>query len=143
MEIFKGCSNLREITVLNPFCDFDPMIQRVPTGAVIRGYENSRVQKNAGKWGYRFESLGEAPEQMTGDFDGDGEITARDAQGVLNAYTETVAGSESALMPQQIKACDIDGDGAVKAADAQYILVYFTENTLAHKAVTWADILQQ
>ena len=145
VEIFKGCSNLREITVLNPFCDFDPMIQRVPTGAVIRGYENSSAHKNAEKWGtlYQFESLGEAPEQMTGDFDGDGEITARDAQGVLNAYTETVAGGESALMPQQVKACDIDGDGAVKAADAQYILVYFTENTLAHKAVTWADILQQ
>jgi hypothetical protein len=64
MEIFKGCSNLREITVLNPFCDFDPMIQRVPTGAV-------------------------------------------------------------------------------KAADAQYILVYYTENTLAHKAVTWEEILPQ
>lgn len=78
-----------------------------------------------------------------GDYDGDGEITATDAQNVLIAYTEELTSGKSTLTDAQFSACDVDGDGKITVADAQYILIYFTENTVTGNPTTWDDLIKK
>ena len=80
---------------------------------------------------------------MQGDLNGDKIVSVEDAQLVLNAYTEALAGKEMNLNAAQIKAGDVDGNGIISVEDAQYILTYYTELTITGKAVTWKDILPQ
>lgn len=65
---------------------------------------------------------------VRGDYDGDGKITAADAQFTLNVYVAALAGilPEQRVTAAQTAACDIDADGALTAADAQRILNYYT-----------------
>lgn len=78
-----------------------------------------------------------------GDFDGDGEVTAIDAQGVLVAYTEGLATGSVSMTAEQKTVSDIDGDGEITASDAQYILLYFTENTVTGNPTTWEQLLKK
>ncbi|MBQ9905431.1 MAG: dockerin type I repeat-containing protein [Oscillospiraceae bacterium] len=76
-----------------------------------------------------------------GDLDGDGTVSAEDAQLVLNLYTEIVA--ERALADaNQLAAADINQDGELSADDAQIILLYYTENILTGNPVSWEDLLK-
>ena len=75
-----------------------------------------------------------------GDLNGDGEISAEDAQLALNLYTEIVA--ERALADaNQLAAADINQDGELSADDVQYILMFYTRSTVARKETSWEQIL--
>ena len=145
---FYNCASLEKVTILNPQCRLYPdstftngeAAKKEPFyNGVICGYENSTAQTYAEKNAVKFESLGAAP-TLTGDFDGDGELTAEDAQNVLTAYTEALTGGQSALTDTQKTACDIDGDGELTSADAQFILIYYTENNVTGNPVSWDDL---
>ncbi len=74
-----------------------------------------------------------------GDVDGDGEVTAKDAQAALTAAGDIMAGLDSSLVSEQLTIADVDGDGEVTAKDAQYILIY-AGNTNSEIACTWRSI---
>ena len=163
---FNCWQNLRIITILNPDCEiYDApdticnSVEHVFEGSeegdipllgtadsvvftgIIRGYENSTAQAYAEKYDYQFESLGAAPEPLTGDYNGDGVIGAEDAQRVLDAYVKTLSGGDPALTDRQKQACDVNADGAVDVTDAQYILLYYVKNTVAKNPTTWEQLL--
>ena len=167
MGAFNSMDKLNEITILNPDCEIydapDTICQSVPlfpetmekgeddtpatesksvfTGT-IRGYENSTAQAYAEKYDYQFESLGPAPEPLTGDYNENGKVESDDAQNVLNYYVKTLSGGDPALTDRQKQACDVNADGAVDVTDAQYILLYYVKNTVANNPVTWAQLLE-
>ena len=144
MGAFNSMEKLNEITILNPDCEIydapDTICQFVPlfpetmekgeddtpatesksvfTGT-IRGYENSTAQAYAEKYDYQFESLGAAPEPLTGDYNENGKVESDDAQNVLNYYVKTLSGGDPALTDRQKQACDVNADGAVDVTDAQ------------------------
>ena len=76
-----------------------------------------------------------------GDINQDDSISVEDAQIVLLAYVQIMAGMESGLTEQQTKAADINADTAVSVEDAQYILIYYVANTLSGTEITWEQIL--
>ena len=78
----------------------------------------------------------------TGDLDGDCRITAVDAQSVLSAYANILAGDAVSLTNVQKQSCDIDGDRELTAADAQFILMYYTENHVTGNPITWDSLLE-
>ena len=77
------------------------------------------------------------------DGSADGEVTNKDAQFVLVAYTESPGTGVVDLPETAAKAADVNGDGKVGVDDAQNILIYYTENTIAGNPVTWEDIIAQ
>ena len=87
--------------------------------------------------GDMFEHIG----GLKGDADRDGAVTVRDAQIVLQDYTERFAGNAPLLGTISARACDVDGDGAVTAADSQLILRYYTENKLSGGTADWDSLL--
>lgn len=82
-----------------------------------------------------------AAELMRGDFDGSGDISAADAQLLLQAYTDRLAGLPDHLTDAQRSACDIDGSGSADVADAQLILNYYVCNVVAKKTISWDELL--
>ena len=167
MGAFNSMEKLTEITILNPDCEIydapDTICQSVPlfpetvekgeddtpatesksvfTGT-IRGYENSTAQAYAEKYDYQFESLGAAPEPLTGDYNENGKVESDDAQNVLNYYVKTLSGGDPALTDRQQQACDVNADNVIDVVDAQYILLYYVKNTVANNPVTWAQLLE-
>ncbi|MBR6107342.1 MAG: NPCBM/NEW2 domain-containing protein [Oscillospiraceae bacterium] len=85
-------------------------------------------------------SMKEATPRILGDVSGNDEIGADDAQMVLKAYVNLLAGKKDGLNDSKRKAADIDGDGEITATDAQIILKYYV-NMLAGKDVTWEDLI--
>ena len=78
---------------------------------------------------------------LLGDFDGDGEISIEDAQKVLNAYAEAVAGNDPKLTDAQKAAADVNKDGEVDVTDAQFILMYYVENSVSGNPTAWEQII--
>ncbi|MBR6106825.1 MAG: phosphodiester glycosidase family protein [Oscillospiraceae bacterium] len=78
-------------------------------------------------------------ELLTGDIDDSGEVNARDAQMLLRACVDVLAGKPSPLTEAQEAAADVDWSGSVDARDAQYILQYAV-HSLAGKPVTWEKL---
>ena len=84
-------------------------------GFVVNGYENSEAQAYVERTGkLTFNAISGS---VSGDIDGDGQITSADALGVLQMVV-----SSEALTDEQKKIADLDGDGNVTSADALYIL---------------------
>ncbi len=81
------------------------------------------------------------PEVTTGDADGDKTVTSGDAQLVLNAYADIVAGNALKLTDAQKKAADVNKDGNISVEDAQFILTYYVQNTVAGIPTTWEQII--
>ena len=82
------------------------------------------------------------PEILTGDVNGDGEVTVEDAQLTLKAYTKRIAGLDMGLTERQIQAANVNGDAELSVDDAQFILRYYTEKVVAGKDITWEAILR-
>ncbi len=145
-EAFWKCEGLQRLTVLNPDCklfDTPTTVSDQMDGGfsgVIAGYTGSEAQKYAEKYGYAFESLGDAPAPVRGDLSGDGKIGADDAQITLQAYVRTLSGREPALTGRQKAAADTNGDACIDIADAQLILRYYTAQ-LSGKTVTWDALI--
>ena len=75
-----------------------------------------------------------------GDYNGDGSTDVSDAQLVLRAYVEGIAGkvTENAPNAMQSTTCDINGDGTISVEDAQCILKFYTA-TVAGLEPVWPD----
>ena len=78
---------------------------------------------------------------MQGDADGSGEVDVTDAQLVLSAYCEAIAGNPNPLNDAQQKAADVDGNQEVDVKDAQYILTYYLYNDVIGDPITWDELL--
>lgn len=63
--------------------------------------------------------------RLRGDFDGDGEVTPRDATGVLKDYNRYLSEDPTEATPGQLAACDFNGNGYLDAKDATPIMRYF------------------
>ncbi|MDE6780079.1 MAG: leucine-rich repeat protein [Ruminococcus sp.] len=122
---FEGCKNLSEITILNPECEISDNEYTISNGTdqkyncyfdgTIKGYANSTAQKYAEKYGYTFESLGEAPtgnvtEIQSGDTNGDGKLSIADAVLIAQAISNP---DDYELTEEQKTAADVvdKGDG--------------------------------
>ena len=99
------------------------------------GLYRSAVEPDTGI-GDMFEHL----DLMRGDTDGDGQVTAADAQLTLRDYANRVAGKPSLLGMRREKAADVNGDGEVSVDDAQRILRYYVQNTLSGIPTAWEDL---
>ena len=80
-------------------------------------------------------------EALTGDADGDGTVTAADAQLVLQDYAERVAGNPALLSARYAAAADVNGDGAVSVEDAQLIQRYYVLNAVSGIPTAWDTLL--
>ena len=80
-------------------------------------------------------------EVMTGDVNGDGEISVEDAQLALVAYVQSMAGLDSGLTEEQSQAADVNGDKTVSVEDAQMILIYYVNNRVSGIPTTWDALL--
>lgn len=142
---FMNCTNLEKITIPYmvrgyAFDTFDG-----DSKLTIYGYEKSAAADHASWRHIPFVSIGEMPENAyaldKGDLNGDNTISVEDAQIVLNAYTNAMAGLESGLTDEQKKQADVNEDGEISVDDAQYILIYYARFTLAEEIITWEDVL--
>ena len=78
-----------------------------------------------------------------GDVTGDGNVSADDAQEVLEEYVAiTLSGLKGKLTAAQRKAADINADGIIGGDDAQNILQYYVR-TLSGEKITWEEILRE
>ena len=127
-KVFANCESLTEITILNPDCEIDD-VDYMPTisnsinydnvtetwesyfNGTIYGYENSTAQAYAEKYGYKFESLGKAPEK-TGDLNGDNEFNISD---VLTLQKYLLGGSDTEITDW--KQADLNSDGVLDVFD--------------------------
>lgn len=66
------------------------------------------------------------PEFPYPDIDGDGIITANDAQMVLEAYMNIRTGEPSGLTPEQENLADCDRDGYIDSTDASLIVRFYS-----------------
>ena len=83
-----------------------------------------------------------AQEFIKGDITDDNTVSVEDAQLTLNAYVKVMAGKDTGLTEQQVKAADINGDNKISVDDAQIILMYYVKNTIAGKQTTWEELLK-
>ncbi len=139
---FGDCENLESITILNPECEIYDRCDTIynvylsSDGAsytgTIYGYENSTAQAYAEKYGYTFESLGEAPipEPVCGDANENGTVEMADAVLILQSQSNPdkygVDGTnEDHITAQGLINADCSGGGdGVTASDALAIQKY-------------------
>lgn len=142
---FFNCEVLDSVTILNPDCSIFPMNDtfcnsyingndfEIVFEGTIYGYEGSTAQAYAEKFGYKFESLGEAPddngEYTPGDANMDGVVDLADAvlimQCIANPNRFGVNGSEpSHITEQGYKNADCSNNDGVTNGDALAIQKY-------------------
>lgn len=114
---FFECKNLEYITIKNPRCeiyDDENTIANNYSGfnGIIYGYENSTAKTYAEKYGYSFESLGEAPDNIMGDVNKDGIFNVSDVV-LLQKWILAVPDTHLANW----KAADICEDGRLDVFD--------------------------
>ena len=91
-DVFAGCANLQTLTVLNPSLLFSGL---GVAPQLIRGYSGSSAERYARASEVAFEPIDDVPgEPVFCDADGNGEITALDAQYVMMYYLEDMLGNE-------------------------------------------------
>jgi hypothetical protein len=127
---FRNCKSLESITILNPACGIYDVILDSSFAGTVYGYEGSTAQLYAGKYGYKFESLGEAPTSGTelekGDANGDNSIDMSDVVIVMQACLNPKKYGVNGTSPDRItadgeKAGDVDGKAGLTANDALLI----------------------
>ncbi|MCM1132365.1 MAG: leucine-rich repeat protein [Ruminococcus flavefaciens] len=135
---FSDCQNLTSITILNPECEIYGASNTISNNyqyssdvyynGTIYGYTNSTAQAYADKYGYKFESIGEAParELETGDINGDNKIDATDASFVIIEYSKLSTDGSGSFTEAMKKSADVNGDGKIDAVDSSIILGYYS-----------------
>lgn len=84
---FKGCDSLEKVTFLNPECVIDENPPAIPRYIEICGYDGSKAQEYAEKYGCTFGSMGEVPpkpQEVMGDTNDDGKFNVADLVMVRN-----------------------------------------------------------
>ena len=71
----------------------------------------------------------------------DNQPTVMDAQYILCAVTEILAGNRKPMEGLEMRIADVNQDDSVNSADAQLVLLYYVQNTLAGTPTTWEDLL--
>ncbi len=140
---FADCESLSSITISNPDCEifdsayticngYDDEVGEYYFNGTICGYENSTAQQYAEKYGYNFESLGEAPaEPLLGDVDGNDVVDGRDASMVLTHYALTSTSQEGIITDAQaLLNADWDRNDVIDGRDASAILTYYAEQSV-------------
>ena len=131
VQAFANCAALGEVTILAPDAKiYDRATtfanDNISYSGVIRGYDGSTAEIWAGKYGYRFESLGERPAEYSfGDVNGDGVIDAVDASEVLAYYARVSTDQDGGFGIKQQAAADVDMNGFIDSVDASDILAYY------------------
>ena len=141
---FYNCPKLASIIIFDPDCeikgisafdraaDYDSEVTAFD--GTVYGYDGSTAQAYAEKYGYKFESLGEAPsEELTTDVDGntrgdanlDGQVNIADAVLVMQVATNpdkyAQDKSEFSITAQGEINADVDGKAGLTNADALLI----------------------
>ncbi len=127
-KAFDGCTSLTNTTILNHECNINDSDNTINNGydenknyyfnGTIYGYENSTAQKYAIKYGYKFESLGEAPiTHIKGDANDDGKVTIKDARFIA----KLIAQRKKDELPSW---SDFNDDGKITIKDARDIARY-------------------
>ncbi|MGN1480418.1 leucine-rich repeat protein [Porcipelethomonas sp.] len=114
---FSDCNSLHNVTIKNPECEISDDPDVFTYGCIISGYDNSTAQAYAQKYGYAFESLGEAPEVIKGDANGDEEVDVRDAAFIARKLAERKVNE----IPDS---ADFNEDGKINVRDAAAIARY-------------------
>ena len=129
-----GCAALTDVTILNPDCvikddegtitnGYDSDAGKATYKGTIHGYANSTAETYAKTYGYKFESLGDAPTvPVSGDYNSDGEVTVADAVLLARFISEDIS-----LTAEQIEGIlnhepDQDGDNLITIMDIAAIL---------------------
>ena len=132
---------------------FDSILLVIPKGAEV----SVKSISNDGRWAnveyrgvngycvteYLKEPSAAADTGIKGDLNGNKTVGADDAQLVLNAYADRIAGKSMGLTDAQIKAADVNGDGQVSVEDAQLILQYYTAKYVSAMDITWEQLLRK
>ncbi|MCR5306903.1 MAG: leucine-rich repeat protein, partial [Oscillospiraceae bacterium] len=116
-----NCTALSDITILNPACILFDDVSTIYSSATIHGFVGSTAEEYANKYDRRFEAL-TSPASVSGDFNGDGEITVADAVLLIRFITE-----DSSLTQDEIDRIlsgqpDFNGDGLVTITDVTELL---------------------
>lgn len=111
-DAFIYCYNLKDIVFDNPFCEIYDSKDTISDTATIYGYENSTAQVYAEKYGRNFVSLGNAPENIQGDANGDGTTTIADIVIIQKALVKSDIDTELAM-----SVVDMNKDGKFNVFD--------------------------
>lgn len=76
-----------------------------------------------------------------GDTDNNDKVDIVDAQKILNAATEILAGKRDGKVPSTLARMDVNRDGRVDVEDAQYALMYYTKIVLCNKNESFEDFM--
>lgn len=82
-----------------------------------------------------------SPYYGTRDVTGDYTLDAADAQFVLQAYADTLAGNQTVLTDAQQIEADVNRDGKIDSVDAQVILMYYTDHTITLINTSWYSLI--
>ena len=109
--------------------------------ADVKSYAGIASKAKTVKLAQGSEDIPDEPDFLTGDVNGDQDISVDDAQLALRAYVAEMAGKENGLEDWQCSAADVNSDDKVTVEDAQLILLYYVKNTLANTPTPWEALL--
>lgn len=107
-DTFLSCDALTDVTILNPDCIISHTYLPFPQSTTLHGYRGSTAEAYASMYGNPFVAL----DPTSGDADGDGKLTIRDA--LLTVQT--------LLDGKFAAAADMNGDGKLTLADVILLL---------------------
>lgn len=142
MGAFADCASLASVTVMNPGCEilggpctfcnsytesrYGKADKQVKYSGTICGYNGSTAEVYAKANGYKFVTLGKAPEDfICGDINDNGIVDAVDASMTLGCYTMLSTTGDGGFNAGQKYAADVNRDGIIDAVDASKILSYY------------------
>ncbi len=116
-----NCTALSDITILNPACILFDDVNTINSSATIHGFAGSTAEEYANKYDRRFEAI-TSPASVSGDFNGDGEITVADAVLLIRFITEDGSLTQDEIDRILSGNPDINGDGLVTITDVTELL---------------------
>ena len=78
-----------------------------------------------------------------GDVNSDASISADDAQLVLQEYVRSISGRPLRLTQAQTALADVNGNSKADLEDAQFILRFYVLNSIAHRNISWAELMRR
>ena len=120
-EAFGGCTALTDITILNSACQLFDDVNTINSTAAIHGFAGSTAEEYANKYDRRFKVI-TSPEAVSGDYNGDGEVTVADAVLLIRFFAEGGSLTQKEIDSVLSGNPDINGDGLVTLLDMTELL---------------------